>query len=231
MYSINIRLYVFALLLFITLQLSGQPYDSSLWERDIRFFEHLDSVDNYSPDAILFAGSSSIRLWSTLAKDMAPYPVIQRGFGGAKWSDLAVYAERIFYPHPCRAIVLFVANDIVGNEDDKSPEEVRQLFNHTIEIIRKKFPDTPVLWITTTPTASRWAVWPRIVQANNRIIRECQQTENIYTVKTDSCFLNESGLPNPCLFMEDRLHLNANGYAVWTEIIKKEIDQVLGSMQ
>ena len=47
-----------------------------------------------------------------LEKDMAPYSVIQRGFGGSKLSDFAVYADRIFAPHPCKAIVLFVANDI-----------------------------------------------------------------------------------------------------------------------
>src|SRR5512139_715640 len=70
------------------------------WEQDIKAFEHLDSVETYTTEAILFAGSSSIRLWSTLAVDMAPYPVIQRGYGGAKLSDFAVYVDRIVYPHP-----------------------------------------------------------------------------------------------------------------------------------
>ena len=55
---------------------------------------------------------------------MAPYPVIQRGYGGARLSDFAVYADRIISPHPCRAIVLFVANDITGSKSDKSPREV-----------------------------------------------------------------------------------------------------------
>ena len=94
------------------------------WENDIKNFEQLDNTEKYQDDAILFAGSSSIRLWTTLEKDMAPYHVIQRGYGGAKLSDFAVYARRIFDPHPCKAIVIFVANDITGTEQDKTPEEV-----------------------------------------------------------------------------------------------------------
>lgn len=60
------------------------------WEKEIIKFEQLDRTESYPNDAILFAGSSSIRLWSTLADDMAPYSVIQRGFGGSELSDLAV---------------------------------------------------------------------------------------------------------------------------------------------
>jgi len=62
------------------------------WEPDIQKFEQLDKTEKYPDDAILFAGSSSIRLWSTIEKDMSPYHVIQRGYGGAKMSDFIVYA-------------------------------------------------------------------------------------------------------------------------------------------
>ena len=42
------------------------------WEKDIQKFEQLDKNEKYPDDAILFAGSSSIRLWTSLDKDMAP---------------------------------------------------------------------------------------------------------------------------------------------------------------
>ena len=103
------------------------------WEKDIREFEKLDKSEKYPGNAVLFAGSSSIRLWSSLATDMAPYPVIQRGYGGAKLSDFAVYADRIISPHFCRAIVLFVANDITGGSSDKSPKEVADLFSYILK--------------------------------------------------------------------------------------------------
>lgn len=197
------------------------------WENEIRNFEQLDQSETYAKDAILFAGSSSIRMWNTLESDMSPYPVIQRGYGGAKLSDLAVYSERIFTPHPCRAIVLFIANDITGSESDKSPKEVGALFKYVLKTIRKTHPDTPVFWIAITPTAARWDAWNEIQKANSRIKEICDQNKNTWFIRTDFAFLNSDGNPKTELFIEDKLHLNKQGYAVWTEIIRKELEKVI----
>jgi hypothetical protein len=197
------------------------------WENDIQKFEQLDKSETYQKDAILFAGSSSIRLWSTLEKDMAPYPVIQRGFGGSKLSDLAVYANRIFDPHPCSAVVLFVANDITGSNLDKSPQEVASLFRIVLKKIRKLHPETPVFWIEITPTALRWKEWPEIQKANALINDICIRQKNLYFIKTDFALLNSNGLPKDELFREDKLHLSEKGYTVWTEIIRKELEKIL----
>ena len=190
------------------------------WEPDIRNFEHLDSMETYSGQAILFVGSSSIRLWSTLAQDMAPFEVIQRGYGGARLSDLVYYAERIIYPHPCRAIVLFVANDIVGNSQDKSPAEVASLAKELFGIIRRRMPEVPVFYIATTPTPSRWEAWPKIREANRLISDLCNQEGNAYFIETEQEYLDKNGQPMPELFREDRLHMNADGYRIWTGIIR-----------
>ncbi len=207
----------------------AQSPETNVWEKDIRKFEHLDSVEAYPDSAFLFAGSSSIRLWSTLAGDMAPYPVIQRGYGGAKLSDFSVFADRIIYPHPCRAIVLFVANDITGSEADKTPEEVRDLFLNVLKTIREKFPDTPVFWIAITPTGLRWKAWPQVEKANILIQKACKKHNNTYFISTKNFFLNAEGLPKDELFREDRLHLNEEGYVVWTSLIKKELEKVIGN--
>lgn len=197
------------------------------WESEIEKFEQLDVTKSYPSDAILFAGSSSIRMWSTIGKDMLPYNVIQRGYGGAKLSDFAVYADRIIYPHPCQAIVIFIANDISGNDNDKSPLEVSQLFKKTLYIIRRKFTDTPVFWISITPTPSRWHVWPEIQEANGLIKEICESHRSTYYIDTEKYFTNASGLPRSELFLDDKLHLNPEGYAIWTGIIKNELNEVL----
>ena len=197
------------------------------WDNDIQKFEQLDKSEKYPDDAILFAGSSSIRLWNTLEKDMSPYHIIQRGYGGAKLSDFAVYADRIFSPHKCKAIVIFIANDIMGTDQDKTPEEVAALSRNVLKTIRKSHPKTPVFWIAVTPTPLRWKVWPEIQKANELIRNICEQKKNTYFIKTDFAFLNENGEPMDELFRDDKLHLTEKGYAVWTQIIKKELDRVL----
>jgi glycerophosphoryl diester phosphodiesterase len=197
------------------------------WEKDIAAFEKLDKSESYSPDAIMFAGSSSIRLWTSLANDMAPYQVIQRGFGGSRLSDVAVYAERIFAPHPCKAIVIFVANDITGSENDKEPQEVVRLYKNVLKTIRKSHPVTPVFWIAVTPSESRWKVWPKIKEVNRMIKESADPSKNTYFIATEKSFLNESGLPITEYFRTDKLHLTEKGYAVWREIIKKELMKVV----
>jgi hypothetical protein len=197
------------------------------WESEIEKFENLDKTETYSPNAVLFAGSSSIRLWENLAADMAPYPVIQRGYGGAKLSDLDVYAERIFSPHPCQAIVIFVANDISQTDQDKSPEEVASLYSYLIKTIRKSHPATPVFWIAITPTPSRWKVWTEIKKANSLIEKKCDPNKNTYFIKTDFAFLNEEGMPFQKYFRNDNLHLSEEGYKVWKEIITSDLKKVV----
>lgn len=197
------------------------------WENDIQKFEQLDSIEKYSADALLFAGSSSIKLWTTLEKDMAPYPVIQRGYGGAKLSDFAVYANRIFAPHTCRAIIVFIANDITGSKSDKRPGEVAALVRDVLKTIRKTHPVTPVFWIAITPTAARWSAWNKISKVNYKISKICEDNRNTWFIRTDFAFLDKEGNPRTELFIDDKLHLNQQGYALWTDIIKKELEKVL----
>lgn len=197
------------------------------WERDIEQFEQLDKTERYPPDAVMFAGSSSIRLWSTLSKDMTPYNVIQRAYGGAKLSDFGVYADRIFAPHKCSALVMFIANDIYGGDDDKTPGEVKKLFLHVHKTFRKTHPDTPFFWISVTPTPSRWQVWPEIQKAGELIEKVCRNKPDTYFIRTDYVFLDNSGNPVDSLFLDDKLHLNEKGYKIWAGIIRKELDSVL----
>jgi GDSL-like Lipase/Acylhydrolase family len=224
--------YFWLIVLFLTLScvpLSKyrESTEVKAWKPDIEKFEQLDISKYYPDDAIMFAGSSSIRLWSTINKDMLPYNVIQRGYGGAKLSDFVVYADRIIYPHICQAIVIFIGNDITGGNDDKSPLEVSRLFRKTLYIIRRKFPDTPVFWISVTPTPARWSVWPEIKEANEMIRGICEKHRNTYFIDTEKYFLNSSGLPKEDLFVADKLHLNPDGYRIWAGIIKGELNRVL----
>ncbi len=205
----------------------GRLPEVKAWEPDIEKFEQLDISKSYPSDAIMFAGSSSIRLWSTIGADMRPYPVIQRGYGGAKLTDFAVYVPRIIYPHSCRAIVLYIGNDISGSADDKSPSQVASLFREVLLTIRKQFPKTPVFWVAITPAPARLHAWPEIEQANQMISKVCEGYYNTYFIPTQNEFLTSTGLPKKELFQEDSLHLNADGYRIWSQIIKRELDRVL----
>lgn len=206
-----------------------QKYKDSAakWEKDIQKLEQQDRAQPDPKDALLFVGSSSIRTWSDIKKNMAPYPVIQRGYGGAKFSDLAWYAKRLIYPHRFKALLLFVGNDVSGSKDDKTPEEVADLFRYVLKVVREKYPDTPVFLIEITPTIKRWAAWPKIREVNQMLKAVCEREPHTYFIQTASHFLDNNGQPKESLFRDDKLHLNQNGYAVWSKIIKNELGATL----
>lgn len=197
----------------------------SKWESDIRRLESLPISE--SRNTILFVGSSSINLWETVAEDMLPYEAIARGYGGAKLTDLVYYIRRIADPHQCGAIVLFIANDITGDSTDRSPEEILTLFRQTIRQVRKDHPKTPVFWIEVTPTPLRWNYWEEISEANRLISEFCSKTRNLDFIPTSQKFIGSDGKPVVDYFQKDNLHLNPNGYKLWSECIKSELEKRL----
>ncbi len=197
------------------------------WEAEIKKLEERDQQEADPEHSILFLGSSSIRLWKDLDSDLAPWRTINRGYGGAKFSDLAVFADRLAKSHQSEAVVIFVANDIVGKADDKSPQEVARLFKYVVSEVRKSHPTQPVFLIAITPTPSRFKAWPQIQMANIELQKVCDGDPSLHFIATESKYLDSAGNPIPKYFLDDMLHQNRDGYAVWSSIVKPELDKVL----
>ena len=197
------------------------------WESGIAKLEAKDNIESHPDNSILFVGSSSIRRWKDIAADMSPYHPIQRGYGGAKWSDVAIFAERLISPHRFRAVVFFVGNDVSGRATDKSPEEVAGLFAYVLGKVREHNEQAAVFYLAVTPTPSRFGAWPKIDAANTAARAVCERNDKTYFIGTESIFLDAAGKPRPELFVEDALHLNREGYVRWTAAIKSHLDSVL----
>jgi hypothetical protein len=197
------------------------------WEQEIAKLGRLDESEPDPENAVLLLGSSSIRLWENAAEMLAPYPIIRRGYGGARYSDLVVFAKRLITPHEFRALVVFVANDITGSKEDRSVEAVRKMVLHVIEIAREHQPEAPILLVEVTPTPSRFHVWKEI-RALNAMLREVALTQPYVSfVTTAEYYLDNEDQPRAELFRDDRLHQNKAGYKVWAELIRRELDNVL----
>ena len=97
------------------------PPAASRFADEIRTFEAWDSQNSPPREAVLFVGSSSIRMWNT-ADSFPAMPVINRGFGGSVISDATYYAPRIVVKYQPRVIVFYAGdNDIAAG---LSPRQV-----------------------------------------------------------------------------------------------------------
>ena len=229
--------FVLCLLIIVLSNLSCSPrikfsQSNQQFEGDVSFLEDLDIEERASENDLLFIGSSSIRLWENIQEDMYPYSSIKRGYGGAHFYDLIHFSERLVKNHYPKAILIFVANDITGSHDERnlvgdlSPNEVKRLFNYNYKLIRSIHEYVPIFLIEITPTPKRWKVWDKILQANIKLERFCKKESNLYFISTRDKFIGTNGLPIKSLFLTDELHLNTEGYKLWSSIIKSKLSEI-----
>jgi lysophospholipase L1-like esterase len=200
------------------------------WEDAIVAFEEQDREAPPAPGAIVFTGSSSIRMWKTLEDDMAPRAVLNRGFGGAHLDHVNTFASRIVLPYAPRAIVLYAGdNDIAAGKD---AERVTADFERFVTLIRAGGSDAPILFVAIKPSRLRFGDWPEMARANAAIAARCAADARLHYVDVATPMLAEAepGQPPPrSLFQLDGLHLSAEGYALWTRRVRAALDEALGS--
>ena len=224
------RIFVFFLLTIVSCSPLIKYEDTAeKWENEIVKLEKLDSSQDYTKNQILFIGSSSIRLWKSIKKDLEPYESIKRAYGGARYTDLIHFTERLVQPHNIKAIGIFVANDITGGENDLSPKEVLKLAKYVVKQIRTSHKKSSVFFIETTPTPKRWKAWSKISQANDLIKEFCDSSDRLFYISTRDYFIGDNGLPTEEYFVRDKLHLNSKGYTLWSSIIKENLKSIIGS--
>jgi lysophospholipase L1-like esterase len=194
--------------------------DPDAWEASIRRFEARERLLPASAGIILFTGSSSITFWSSLAQDMAPLPVLNRGFGGSRMADVVHYAERIVRPCHPRAVLLFAGTNDIADPRPATAWQVFEGYLAFVKAIHSFLPGTPIYYISITPTPLRWKYWSIIREANHLIQAHTETDPALHFIDVAGGFLGPNGLPDRRLFRPDRLHPNARGYVKWTTLIK-----------
>jgi lysophospholipase L1-like esterase len=194
--------------------------DPQAWEASIRRFEDRDHIQPAPPGVILFTGSSSITFWSSLERDMAPLPVLNRGFGGSRIGDVVHYAGRIILPYHPRAIVLYAGTNDIAGPRPATPGQVFEEYTRFVERVHAVLPEVPIYYVSICPAPSRWNYWPLIREANRLIQVHAQTNASLRFIDITGAFLAPDGCPDRRLFRYDRLHPNARGYEKWTALIK-----------
>lgn len=207
---------LFTLLLF-SLTAYGQ---TSPFENEIRAFERKDSISAPPAHPILFTGSSSIRLWNSLAQDFPGKPVLNRGFGGSELTDVLRYADRIIIPYQPRQIILYVGeNDIASGH--QTGQQTVERFVALFTYIRQKLPRVPIVFISIKPSPSRRKYFAENDVANQLIKKYISKQRKARFVDIRPVMLQPNGQPIPALFRQDSLHMLPAGYERWTDVLRR----------
>jgi lysophospholipase L1-like esterase len=190
--------------------------DPDRFAREITAFEEWDARNAAPGQAVLFVGSSSIRLWKTAAA-FPDLPVVNRGFGGSHIPDLIHHYDRVtgrFDP----ALIVFYC----GENDVASGVPLEQVFGDYTRLlgrIQEDFPDAGFIYISIKPSTSRirhsgnFDKFNRMVEAHNAL------DERLHYIDLASALTTEGATPDDAFFIADQLHLNDAGYEAWNRLL------------
>jgi lysophospholipase L1-like esterase len=198
--------------------------DPNRFADEINAFAEWDSKNAVPVEPVLFVGSSSIRLWRT-HECFPDLPVVNRGFGGSHISDVIFFARRLVLPYQPKAIVFYAGdNDIAGG---KSAQRVLDDYRRFVALVHAGLPAARIIFITIKPSESRWTLWPEMQKANESIRVFCAGDRRLFFADLAAPLLGPDGRPKSELFLSDKLHLNANGYEVWSKALTPIMQKAL----
>lgn len=199
----------------VTRPASSQPSAAKpdRWEAEIRKFVEADRESPPPRGAVLFIGSSSIRLWKDVAADFPDVHVINRGFGGSRIPDSTRYIDQIVAPYRPRVIVLYAGdNDLAGGH---APKRVFEDYVEFVQQVRRRLPNVRIAFISIKPSPARMVHFEAARQANELIRQYAAKHRGLVYIDVFTPMLGPDGKPRPELFVRDKLHMNRQGYDLW----------------
>lgn len=190
---------------------------------EMQAFAAQDKAAPPAPCKIVFTGSSTIRLWTSLPQDMAPIPVLNRGFGGAEISDVNANFDQVVGRYRPRAVVFYAGeNDLNAGE---SKDSVVEDFGRFMKLKSEKLgAATPVYFISLKPSQARERQIPDQAAVNAKIKAQMKARKDFVYIDVVPQMIGPDGHPKD-LFVADGLHMNSAGYAIWTKTVRPVMER------
>lgn len=204
------KIFLFFILLFISYHISAQKAE---FYDDIQAFKTKDSIDT----PILFLGSSSITIWQDVNDYFPGKKIINRGFGASRIEHQIYYLQEVTLDYKPNKIFFYCGeNDVSAGA---SAEIVADRFKTWFQLTRKYLPNVEIIYISMKPSPIREDIYPIMADGNNRIKTFLSNYSNTSYIDVASLMFNPDGTINMDLFLDDRLHMNKKGYAIWQKAI------------
>lgn len=212
---------LFLLALFIVFGVNAQQHAFS---DEIQAFRIQDSIQKPQDGMLLFIGSSSFRLWKTVKEDFHNPNIVNKAFGGATLEDVIYYQNDVALKYHPKKIFIYCGENDIASSEKVTPQMVLERFKALYGNLRYQFPKTPIIFVSIKPCLLRWSMKDRMIEANTLISNYLKGKPNTVFVDIWDKML-ENGEPRKEIFLEDKLHMNAKGYAIWTEALHALVNE------
>jgi lysophospholipase L1-like esterase len=208
------KYYLFFICISFSVNIFAQPFSD-----EIQAFKNQDKLNPPPANAILFVGSSSFRKWTDVGSYFPGYAIINRGFGGSTFPDVSRYAPDIIFPYHPKQVVIYCGDNDLASSDAVSADTVFERFRVLFELIRTNLPGENILFVSIKPSPSRARLKEKMEQANLLIQTYLSLQQHVGFADVYHKMLNPDGSVMTDIFLEDNLHMNAKGYAIWQKVI------------
>lgn len=174
-------------------------------------------VPSWDTGLIIFTGSSSIRMWRDAGLLSKGSPIINTGFGGSTAFGLNHYLEDLVLRYKPKQVFIYE-----GDNDIDAGRKTRIILEHLDTIftrIWEQNPETEIVYISAKPSPLRWKLRKEYEALNKAVERRAKKEDRLVFADIYSLML-QKGEVREDLFIEDRLHMNRTGYAIWAEAIR-----------
>ena len=194
------------------------PAAQARWHAALAAFANADREHFPGHDGVLFVGSSTIRMWTTLAQDFPQFPgIVNRGFGGSTLADCSLFTHDLVARYRPRQVLVYAGeNDLA---EGQSPMQVLESFVRFEKSVRAELPHARIDFISIKPSPSRTVLIDKVHTTNRLIAGYIQTLHNSTYIDIHTPMLDAEGRPRAALFRPDQLHLNDSGYRLWQSVI------------
>lgn len=197
-----------------------EPLSPLRFAKQIEAFARQDVESPPKEGVIVFVGSSSIRRWD-LAKSFGDLNAINRGFGGSQISDVLHYANEVVLKYKPKTVVFFCG----GNDLNmgKPPRQIAADFETFTKLLFEQLPETELIVLALKPAPVRWSIVDKVRATNDLLRAKTKKDKRITFLDGSFDLLLDGGKIREELFVEDRLHLNDDGYKLWADMLSPHL--------
>jgi len=190
------------------------------FQKEIDSFKIQDSVKPPPKHPILFVGSSSFTKWKTINNDFPGYPILNRGFGGSRLTDLIRFAEETIIKYKPKQIYIYCGENDLAMDTSITPSMMLERYKKLHSIIRQKLGKRlPVVFISIKPSIARWKLEKTFIEANELVKSFLQSDRHASYLDVHQPMLDEKQEVLKDIFVQDNLHMNTKGYEIWIKVI------------
>ena len=194
-----------------------QGQDPLRFESEVALIKKgVDSLWDPARPALVFTGSSSIRMWADLQGRFPKRQILNTGFGGSQATDLLFYLEPLILAYRPEQVFIYEGDNDLA--EGKRPGQVIRTLKEIKEQIQSTLPGVPIVFISAKPSISRWNLRRKYRRLNRRLLRLTRRDPSLFFADVWNPMLKGRNL-DESLFIEDGLHMNSSGYDIWEQVL------------